>query len=214
MAKSKDILAGRRILVGVTGGIAAYKAAMLVSTLSQRGAEVQVVMTASAQKFVTPLTFQSLTRSAVHTDMWEATEQFRSAHIALADWAEAAVVAPATANLLAKVACGLADDLLSTTLLAVDVPVLLAPAMNERMWNKQATQNNAALLAEWNYRLVGPCPGWLACGTRGEGRMSEPADIVAALEQMLADADAGRAPPSGRAVKSPSKATPKRGRMA
>jgi phosphopantothenoylcysteine decarboxylase/phosphopantothenate--cysteine ligase len=200
MAKKHDILSGRKILVGVTGGIAAYKTAMVTSALVQRGAEVRVVMTASATKFVSPLTFQSLSRQPVYTDMWQPAEKFQSAHIALADWAEACLVAPATANILAKTAGGLGDDLLSTALLAIDVPVLFAPAMNSRMWTKQAVQDNVARLTASGYLFVGPTAGYLACGTVGEGRMSEPAEIIEALEKILAAADAGRLPPSGRSA--------------
>ncbi len=193
MAEAADILNSRRIVVGITGGIAAYKTATLVSRLVQRGASVRVVMTDSATRFVTPLTFQTLSCNAVHTSMWQGTENFQSTHINLADWAEACVVAPATASIMAKLRMGLADDLLSTTLLAMDCPVLLAPAMNARMWAKQQVQENVETLRGWGYRFVGPAEGWLACRTSGAGRMSEPEEIIAALEQMLGDSrSAGR----------------------
>jgi phosphopantothenoylcysteine decarboxylase/phosphopantothenate--cysteine ligase len=180
-----DPLAQRCILVGVTGGIAAYKSAILVSMLVQRRAEVRVVMTDAAERFVAPLTFQTLTGRPVHRDMWAAGEAFNSAHISLADWADACVVAPATANVIAQMACGLAQDLLSTTVLALDVPVLVAPAMNTRMWRKPVVEDNVALLRKRGYAFVGPAEGRLACGDTGPGRMSEPGDIVVALELLI-----------------------------
>lgn len=180
-------LAGRRVMLGVTGGIAAYKAAALASTMVQRGAEVRTVMTEAATRFVTPLTFQSLTRRTVHLDMWMPAEAFQSAHISLADWAEVAVIAPATADALAKFARGLADDLLATAVLALDAPVLLAPAMNSRMWGNRLVQENVARLREHGFRFVGPAEGRLACGTTGPGRMSEPEEIIAALERVIVE---------------------------
>jgi phosphopantothenoylcysteine decarboxylase/phosphopantothenate--cysteine ligase len=186
MASNPDPISGKHVVVGVTGGIAAYKTAAMVSTLVQAGAEVRVVMTESATRFVAPLTFQALSRSTVHVGMWDAGQSFASAHIALADWADLTVVAPATANFLAKAACGLADDLLSTTLLAMDCPVLLAPAMNTRMWNHRAVQDNVARLRSLGYPMVGPAEGPLACGTSGTGRMAEPDEILAALRTLAA----------------------------
>ena len=180
-----DVLDGRNILLGVSGGIAAYKAAAMASTLVQRGAQVQTVMTAAATHFVGAITFQALTRQPVHLDPWAAAQDFRSAHISLADWTDICVIAPATANIIAKVAGGLADDLLSTTVLALDVPVLLAPAMNERMWNNRAVQDNVARLTALGYHRVGPAEGHLACGDTGTGRMSEPDEIIAAIERLL-----------------------------
>jgi len=185
MAGKANAFAARRIVVGVTGGIAAYKTAMVVSRLVQRGAEVRVVMTESATRFVAPLTFETLSGSTVHHSMWERSESFNSAHVALADWAEVCVIAPATANIIAKMAHGLADDLLSTTVLALEVAVLLAPAMNDRMWHKAAVQENLTRLSRWGYHFVGPAEGRLACGTVGPGRMAEPEEIVAALESLL-----------------------------
>ena len=186
MAKKKDILAGRRILVGVSGGIAAYKTAMLASALVKRGARVKVIMTDAATRFIGPTTFQALTRQPVYIDLWTGPEDFRSDHISLADWAQACVVAPATADTLGKLACGIADDLLSTTLLALDVPLLLAPAMNVRMWKNRMVQDNVARLAKAGCHFVGPAEGRLACGDCGPGRMSEPDEIIAALEVLLA----------------------------
>ncbi|NLX58470.1 MAG: bifunctional phosphopantothenoylcysteine decarboxylase/phosphopantothenate--cysteine ligase CoaBC [Phycisphaerae bacterium] len=195
MTPQADPLSGKRVVVGVTGGIAAYKAAALVSTLVQAGADVRVIMTESATRFVAPLTFQALSHNAVHVGLWDADDSFRSAHIALADWADLGVVAPATANFLAKAACGLADDLLSTTLLAMECPVLLAPAMNCRMWNNRIVQDNVACLKAAGYPMVGPAEGHLACGTSGAGRMAEPDEILAALRALASGAAAARPAP-------------------
>jgi len=178
-------LDGREVLVGVTGGIAAYKTAYLVSGLVQAGARVTVVMTEAAERFVGPLTFRALTGRPVVDDLWSMAEGDRSTHIALADRADVAVVAPATANLLAKMAHGLADDLLSTLLVALDVPVLLAPSMNERMWRSAAVQANVAALRARGVHFVGPEEGRLACGTEGPGRMAEPEAILAAIARLL-----------------------------
>lgn len=187
-APSPEVFKGREILVGVTGGIAAYKTAALVSKLVQAGAAVSVVMTENATRFVGPLTFQTLTGRPVCTDPYAAPEVYHADHIALADRAELAVVAPATANCLAKLANGLADDLLSTVLLAIDAPLVLAPAMNVRMWNHPAVQANARTVAERGVTLVGPGEGRLACGTVGKGRMAEPEEILAAMAAILAAA--------------------------
>jgi len=179
-------LDGREVLVGITGGIAAYKTAYLVSALGQAGAGVTVVMTRAAERFVGPVTFRALSSRPVYDDLWALAEGDRATHIALADRADVAVVAPATANLLAKMAHGLADDLLSTLLVALDVPVLLAPAMNERMWRSAAVQVNVATLRDRGIHFVGPEEGRLACGTEGPGRMAEPAAILAAVARLLA----------------------------
>jgi phosphopantothenoylcysteine decarboxylase/phosphopantothenate--cysteine ligase len=187
MAKRKKdgrALQGREILVGVTGGIAAYKAADLVSRLVQEGAAVSVVMTEHAQRFVGPLTFQALSRRPVYTDLF-AEGAYDADHIALADRAEAAVVAPATANAIGKLAAGIADDLLSTVLLALDVPVILAPAMNEAMWNHPAVQANVETLRRRGVRFVGPEEGRLACGIEAVGRMAEPETILAEIVAVL-----------------------------
>ncbi len=187
MAKQKkdgQTLQGREILVGVTGGIAAYKAADLVSLLAQEGAAVSVVMTEHATRFVGPLTFQALSRRPVYTDLF-AEGAYEADHIALADRAEAAVVAPATANVIGKLAAGIADDLLSTVLVALRVPVILAPAMNEAMWNHPAVQANVETLRRRGVRFVGPEEGRLACGTEGPGRMAEPQTILDAVIQTL-----------------------------
>jgi phosphopantothenoylcysteine decarboxylase/phosphopantothenate--cysteine ligase len=171
----------KRILLGVSGGIAAYKSAELVRLLRKQGAEVRVAMTRAAVQFVTPLTFQALSGNPVHTDLLDAESESAMDHISLARWADRIVIAPATANLLAKLSHGLADDLLTTLYLAAMCPVYLAPAMNQAMWSKPVTQENLALLARHGVRLIGPAQGEQACGETGFGRMAEPQDICAAL---------------------------------
>jgi phosphopantothenoylcysteine decarboxylase/phosphopantothenate--cysteine ligase len=177
-----------RVIVGVSGGIAAYKAAELVRALQRQAVEVHVVMTAAAQKFVQPLTFAALTGHKVITSLWEewdasdaAAEQNGIDHIAEAQWADALVVAPATANILAKFAHGIADDFLSTLYLATTAPVLVAPAMNVNMWNHPATQANIETLRQRGVRIVEPGTGELACGMVGAGRMAEPETIAEAV---------------------------------
>ena len=169
----------RRILVGVTGGIAAYKAPELVRALRRAGHAVRCALTPAATEFVTPLVLQTLTGEAVRTDLFDPGEEGAIDHIALADWAELFVVAPATANTLAKLAQGLANDLVSTVALATRAPLLLAPAMNVNMWRHPATQRNLAVLRERGAHVVGPEVGELACGWEGEGRMSDP-EVIAA----------------------------------
>lgn len=172
------------ILLGITGGIAAYKAAELASRLTQAGAVVDVVMTESAVRFVAPLTFETLTRRPVHVGLWDEHEALPG-HIALSDRPRLALVAPATGNTIAKLAHGIADNLLASTLLACRAPLLLAPAMNEAMWEHPATRENVALLRRRGARFVGPVEGWLACGRTGGGRMAEPAEILAAATEIL-----------------------------
>ena len=171
----------RRVLLGVTGGIAAYKAADLVRRLKERGAEVQVVMTAGAQKFVAPLTFQALSGRAVRSDLWDPQAEAAMGHIELARWAELVLVAPASADFLARLAAGRADDLLSTLCLATSAPVWVAPAMNRLMWANAATAANVATLVARGVRLLGPGVGDQACGETGPGRMLEPAELAAAV---------------------------------
>jgi len=175
----------RHILLGVSGGIAAYKAADLASKLVQAGAEVTVVMTASAQRFVTPLTFESITRRAVFTDLWKTDREFNPTHIALADWADVVVIAPATANIIGKLVHGIADDLLSTVLLSVDKPVVVAPAMNSRMWDNRVVRENVARLKELGHHVVEPGEGYLACGAIGIGRLADVKDIIDRLATLL-----------------------------
>ena len=174
-------LHGRKLLLCVCGGIAAYKSADLVRRLREGGATVQVAMTEDAQRFVGAQTFQALSGLPVRTSLWDAAAEQAMGHLELARWADAIVVAPATANILAKLAHGFADDLVSTLCLATTSPITVAPAMNHRMWLHPATQANVALLRERNVRFVGPADGPLAEGESGPGRMSEPLDIVAAL---------------------------------
>jgi phosphopantothenoylcysteine decarboxylase/phosphopantothenate--cysteine ligase len=185
-----------RVTVGVSGGIAVYKAAELVRALEREGLEVRVVMTEAAAKFVQPLTFAALTGHKVITSLWDewdagdgsyeaSGDQNGIAHIGMAQWADALVVAPATANILAKFAHGIADDFLSTMYLATAAPVLVAPAMNVNMWNHPATQANLETLRERGVRVVEPGTGELACGAVGTGRMAEPAEIAEAVVNLL-----------------------------
>lgn len=171
------------IILGVSGSIAAYKAADLSSKLSQAGHDVTVIMTQAACQLVTPNTFLNLTGNKVYTDLWDPSGQTQ--HIALTDKAELVVIAPATANTIAKIAYGLADDMLSTTLLSVNCPVLVCPAMNTRMWNNKAVQRNVALLGELGHAVMTPDAGALACGHTGPGRLPEPAAIAAEIEEIL-----------------------------
>ncbi|MDE2234330.1 MAG: bifunctional phosphopantothenoylcysteine decarboxylase/phosphopantothenate--cysteine ligase CoaBC [Gammaproteobacteria bacterium] len=174
--------AGKRILLGITGGIAACKSPDLVRRLMETGAQVQVVMTQGAQRFVTPLTFQTLSGRSVRTDLWDMQAEHAMGHIELARWAQLVLVAPATASFLARLAHGHADDLLTTLCLATEAPIVAAPAMNWLMWENAATQENLRLLRQRGVRLLGPVSGALAEGETGMGRMLEPAEIVAALK--------------------------------
>lgn len=167
--------------MGVSGGIAAYKSAELVRLLRKQGADVRVVMTESAQAFISPLTFQALSGNPVHSAILDTDAEHAMGHISLARWADVLLIAPATANILAKFSHGLADDLLSTLYLAATCPVYVAPAMNQAMWNKAVTQENIAKLQAHGVRLIGPEPGDQACGETGFGRMSEPAVICQQL---------------------------------
>ena len=177
------MLKDKNIVLGVTGGIAAYKACDLVSRLKKQGALVRVVLTANGAKFVPPLTFETLSSNPVVTDTFEPRKSLE--HISLAKWADAFVIAPASANCLAKLANGIADDLLSTTALAMTAPLLIAPAMNANMWRHPATQANFRLLLERGAKTVGPMSGHLACGDDDVGRMAEPEQIVEALDALL-----------------------------
>jgi len=177
---------GKNIVLGVTGGIAAYKSAEVVSRLRHLGACVHVIMTKNATEFVAPLTFQTLSANAVVTDTFSAPEYWNVEHVALAKLADVFVIAPATANILAKMACGIADDMLSTTVLATKAPVLVAPAMNTGMWTAEATRQNVETLRKRGVRFAGPGTGILACGDEGAGRMSEPAEIVEKIGEILA----------------------------
>ena len=174
-------LHGQRILLCVCGGIAAYKAADLVRRLRDAGAQVRVAMTDNAQRFVGAQTFQALSGEPVRTSLWDAQAEAAMGHLELARWADQVVLAPATANTLAKLAHGFADDLVSTLCLATAAPLTIAPAMNHRMWLHPATQANLATLLQLGVRQVGPDDGPLAEGESGPGRMAEPAAIVVAL---------------------------------
>jgi phosphopantothenoylcysteine decarboxylase len=178
---------GRELLIGVTGGIAAYKTAAMVSQLVQSGAGVSVVMTCSATKLVAPKTFEALSGRPVRTDVFEFGPGAHP-HIELAEAAELLCVAPATANILAKAACGLADDLLSTLLLSFSGPVIFAPAMNNQMWEKPAVQRNVRQLRDDGFLFVDPEEGYLSCGAIGAGRMASPEKIIAAIAAAIAAA--------------------------
>ena len=181
------MLKNKHVVLGVTGGIAAYKACDLVSRLKKRGAQVRVVMTEHAARFVQPLTFETLSGNPVYTDIFAPRAEME--HIALAKWADVLVIAPATANCVAKLAGGIGDDLLSTTALAMTCPVLLAPAMNANMYRHPATQRNLETLRQWGAQTVGPATGHLACGDDDIGRMSEPEEIVTAIDRCLTRKD-------------------------
>ncbi|MWD29125.1 bifunctional phosphopantothenoylcysteine decarboxylase/phosphopantothenate--cysteine ligase CoaBC [Aquicoccus sp. SCR17] len=181
------MLAGKRVLLIIGGGIAAYKALDLVRRLRERGCSVTPVLTRAAEHFVTPLSVSALAGEEVHRDLFDLTKEAEMGHIQLSRVADLVVVAPATADLMAKMAQGHADDLASTLLLATDTPVLIAPAMNVRMWDHAATRRNLATLKADGVRVTGPNEGDMACGEYGPGRMAEPLEIVAAVEEALAD---------------------------
>lgn len=181
-------LAGKRLLVGIAGGIAVYKVATVVSRLAQAGAEVTVCMTEAATRFVAPLTFQALSANPVYTSPWQHVESSDPQHISLARRADLAVVAPCTMHTMAKLALGLTDDMVTLMLSAIDArekPVLLAPAMNEVMWGQASTRRNRDTLEADGFRFVGPGVGWQACRAVGAGRMSEPEEIVAEVRRLL-----------------------------
>ena len=182
---SQQRVSPHQVLLAVSGGIAAVKAPELVRALRKAGLAVRCVTTRNAAHFVAPLALQALSGESVRTDLFDPEQEGKIDHIALADWADAVVVAPATADVLAKMAHGIADDLVSTLLLATRAPVLVAPSMNVNMWRHPATQANVATLRERGVRFVGPDSGWLACGWEGEGRMAEPAVIAGEVERAL-----------------------------
>ncbi len=184
-------LTGREVLLAVSGGIACYKAADLASRLVRAGAGVSVAMTDAARRFVAPLTFQALTGRRAFTSLWQSLEHHSGEHLALTERADVMVVAPATANVLAKLTGGIADDLVSTLALSAHgaCELLVAPAMNTRMWQAPPTRANMARLAEWGVHVVGPAEGRLACGTTGPGRMAEPGEILARVAEILAAGD-------------------------
>ncbi len=180
------MLKGKNILLGVTGGIAAYKSADLASRLIKQHANVDVIMTENATQFITPLTFEALTHSRCVTDTFDRNHPWEVEHIALADKADVLVIAPATANCIAKLACGIADDMLTTTALACDCTKIIAPAMNTKMFENPVTQRNLNTLKELGYIIITPGDGYLACGTVGKGRMEEPVNIVDAIIHEIA----------------------------
>ena len=179
------MLQGRQILLIISGGIAAYKSLELIRRLRERGAAVRCIMTAAAKHFVTPLSVASLSEDKVYDDLWSLTDESEMGHIRLSREADLVVVAPASADLIARMAAGLADDLATTTLLASDKPVLIAPTMNLMMWAHPATQANLAVVEKRGVMRLGPGSGELACGEVGSGRMAEPLEIVAAIERIL-----------------------------
>lgn len=172
----------KRILLCVTGGIAVFKAAALTSKLVQQGYKVKVVMTDSAREFVTPLTFQALSRDHVYTDTFTEPNPEKIAHIEIADWADLIMIAPATANAIGKLANGIADDMMTTTLLAATAPVMIAPAMNVHMYDHPAVKKNMDTLRTYGYRYIEPNEGYLACGYEGKGRMAEPEDLLSMID--------------------------------
>lgn len=180
------MLIGKKILLGVTGGIAAFKAASLCSKLVKEGAEVRVIMTESATKFISELTLQALSKNAVYTDTFDEKIPEKVAHIELADWADLVLVAPATANMIGKMAAGIGDDMLSTTLLAVTAPIMLAPAMNVHMYTHPAVTRNMAELRSRGVHMIEPGVGLLACGYTGKGRMEEPEAIAEEVKLFFA----------------------------
>jgi phosphopantothenoylcysteine decarboxylase/phosphopantothenate--cysteine ligase len=180
-----NTLSGKHILLGVTGGIAAYKSAELVRQLRRQGAEVRVVMTAAATGFVTPLTFQALSGQPVHTELLDADAEAAMGHIELARWADILLVAPATADFIARMVAGRADDLLSAVYLACDSRVAIAPAMNRVMWDNAATHDNIATLTDRGVQILGPDEGLQACGESGPGRMLEPGQLVDAVAELF-----------------------------
>src|SRR5262245_41429749 len=182
-------LEGKTLVVGLSGGIACYKAADVVRLLRSGGARVRVVMTNHAREFITPLTLQTLAGEPVSTDLFDLTQESEIGHIRLADTADAVIVAPATANLIGKLAHGLGDDLLTTVLLATRAPVLLAPAMNVHMWENRLVQANLRTLRELGWRIIEPAVGYLACGYEGAGRLADPAVIVAETQRAVGPGD-------------------------
>ncbi len=186
------MLVNKKILLCVTGGIAVYKAAALTSKLVQEGAQVKVVMSESAAKFVTPLTFQSLSRNEVFTSTFQENDPKVIAHINLADWADIVLIAPATANIIGKAANGIADDMISTILLATEAKVFIAPAMNVHMYAHPAVQRNMETLSGYGYRFIEPGEGYLACGYTGKGRLEEPENIISFLKSEEAASGTGK----------------------
>lgn len=189
ISKRKMTLKGKNIVVGVTGGIAAYKAAELVRELIREEAKVHVMMTKNAQAFITPLTFQTLSGNPVITELFSLFTEVKVGHVALADMAQIVVIAPATANIIGKIAAGIADDMLTTVVMATKAPVLIAPAMNVHMWENPLCQQNVAKLRSLGYYFVEPAVGELACGYEGKGRLAEIPDIIEEIKRLLSPKD-------------------------
>jgi phosphopantothenoylcysteine decarboxylase/phosphopantothenate--cysteine ligase len=181
-------LTGYEVIVGVCGGIAAYKTCAVVSRLVQAGAGVRVIMTKAARKFVGAQTLAALSGRRVHTSLWESQSHYSPQHIRLGEDQDLLLIAPATANIIAKIATGIADDLLSTTVVGADCPVMLAPAMNARMWNNPVVQRNVQTLRETDMTIIEPGTGWQACRSVGRGRMAEPEQILSVVEARLRSA--------------------------
>ena len=179
------MLTDKIVVLGITGSIAAYKAAELASKLTQAGIRVDVVMTEAAQKFISPLTLRSLTRRPVVTSMWEMSSEFSIQHVSLAQAADVVVIAPATANIIARIACGMADDLLSATVLATRAPVIIAPAMNTNMYENPITKENLTRLKERGFTIIEPGCGRLACDSVGKGRLAETKQIIGTIKMLL-----------------------------
>jgi phosphopantothenoylcysteine decarboxylase/phosphopantothenate--cysteine ligase len=185
MPKKKSNLAGLNILVGVSGGISAYKAVDLASKLTAVNAKVRMVMTENACQLIGPKSFEAITSQPVYTSLWNTNEEHRISHVSLAKWADIVAVVPSTADIIGKTANGICDDLLSTTICTCWAkPILLAPAMNEDMWNNPSVQRNVETIKKMGFEIIGPEKGQLACGAEGMGRMSEPEDILDALEKI------------------------------
>lgn len=186
MAEQAKKLQSLKVLLGVSGGIAAYKAVTLASKLSGLGTTVKTVMTQSACEFIMPKSFEAVTSQPVFTNLWSCPEEYQMGHISLTDWADIVVVAPATANIIGKLAGGICDDLLSTVLCAAHKKqILIAPAMNNNMWENPVVQRNIKTIKETGCQTIGPIKGRLACGIEAIGRMSEPEDIIAEIEKIV-----------------------------
>jgi phosphopantothenoylcysteine decarboxylase/phosphopantothenate--cysteine ligase len=197
MPDTPPILKGRELILGICGGIAAYKGADICSKLVQRGAGVTVIMTKDAEKFITPLTFQALSARPVHTDTFTLLDSSDPQHISLTERADLMLIAPATANMLAKVAHGLCDDLISLMISAAACPVVFCPSMNNRMWENPINQENVQKLQQLGYTFLGPDAGWLACRNVGSGRLADPQGIIEEVTKMLTDPAAMPKPVQG-----------------
>lgn len=183
--EQKSLLNGKTILLGIAGGIAAYKSCDLTRLLKKSGTDVHVVMTRAACEFVTPLTFQTLSGNEVHYEMFRTVEKFEIGHISLAERADAIVIAPATADIIAKLAHGICDELLTATIMSATAPIIICPSMNARMWAKPILQHNLKMLKEFGHKIVEPEEGDLACGTEGKGRLPSPETIVREIENLI-----------------------------